>query len=112
MPRRPPGSSGARAGKSRTLLLPWCRIVQNVATAAEMAHPFKCRVASYLTHPACIRMICAACDGASLPLPRRENQPTEQLRCLSLIDAWTHRPKHGHEGADDADIYLGGPSGF
>src|SRR5215469_9759182 len=38
-------------------------IVQNVAAAVEMSAPLKRRVASYLTHPACIRTICDSSDG-------------------------------------------------
>ena len=38
-------------------------IVQHVATAVEMSHPLQGRVASYLTHPARLRMICDASNG-------------------------------------------------
>src|SRR6516225_4612677 len=33
-------------------------IVRQVATAVEMSHPLQCDVASHLTHPARLRMIC------------------------------------------------------
>src|SRR5215472_4776489 len=38
-------------------------IVQHVATAVQMADPRQGRVASYLTHPARLRMVCDARDG-------------------------------------------------
>src|SRR5215831_16349148 len=38
-------------------------IVQQVATAVEMPHGVKCRVASHLAHPALPRMIRDASDG-------------------------------------------------
>jgi len=38
-------------------------IVQQLATAVEMSHPLQGRVASYLTHPARLRMIGDASNG-------------------------------------------------
>src|SRR6516162_11409374 len=38
-------------------------IVQHVATAVQMSDPLQCCVASYLTHPARLRMIGDASDG-------------------------------------------------
>src|SRR5215467_6809714 len=61
--------------ESQTLHTPCCQalaecsaelgiaIVQQIATAVQLPHPLKCRVASYLTHPARLRMICDASDG-------------------------------------------------
>src|SRR5215472_17058411 len=61
--------------KSQTLHARYCQglpelsavlgiaIVQHVATAVEMSHPLQCRVASHLTHPACLRMIGDASKG-------------------------------------------------
>src|SRR6516162_1416691 len=66
---------GAVRRKSQTLHARCCQgsaecraelgiaIVQQVAAAVEMSHPVQCRVASYLTHPACIRTIRDSGDG-------------------------------------------------
>src|SRR6516162_6417984 len=80
---------GAARRKSQTLHARYCQglpelsaelgiaIVQHVATAAEMSHPLQCRVASYLAHPARLRMICDASDG---------NPPALQVNEKSDID--------------------------
>src|SRR6516225_2026375 len=61
--------------ESQTLHAPYCQglpelsaelgiaIVQHVATAVQLSDPLKCRVASYLTHPARLRMIGDASEG-------------------------------------------------
>src|SRR6516162_7885786 len=62
-------------GKSQTLHAPCCQglpefsaelgiaIVQDVATAVQLSDPLQCCIASYLTHPARLRMIGDASDG-------------------------------------------------
>src|SRR6516162_5944336 len=61
--------------KSQTLHAPCCQglpefsaelgiaIVQHVATAVQLSDPLQCCIASYLTHPARLRMICDASEG-------------------------------------------------
>jgi len=61
--------------KSQTLHARYCQglpelsaelgiaIVQHVATAVQLSDPFKCCIASYLTHPARLRMIGDSGDG-------------------------------------------------
>src|SRR6516164_2055206 len=62
-------------GKSQTLHPPCCQglpefsaelgiaIVQHVATAVQSSDPLQCCIASYLTHPARLRMIGDASEG-------------------------------------------------
>src|SRR6516162_962752 len=62
-------------GKSQTLHAPCCQglpefsaelgiaIVQHVATAVQLSDPLQCCIASYLTHPARLRMIGDASEG-------------------------------------------------
>src|SRR6516165_4077376 len=66
---------GAARRKLQTLHAPCCQglaelsaelgsaIVQHVATAVQLSDPLKCCIASYLTHPARLRMIGDASDG-------------------------------------------------
>ena len=66
---------GAACGKSQTLHAPCCQslaefsaelgiaIVQHVATAVQLSDPLQGCIASYLTHPARLRMIGDASEG-------------------------------------------------